>query len=351
MFALPVLLLTGCNGPQNKVDIADGNFLSGHNFKQLKNEIDSVIGVIEESHSIDVYYMRRPVFSWWMYKYSLAPMSEYSTVLKYLKLLQIELDKYPPGFLKKAGLKNIVLCKKTSILGDCVCGLADTVHKTVYLNYGGSKYAVVAGQKMVIHHEMYHIIEATFNGNSRYKDSVWIGFNDVEFKYDEAGLVCVSSDFDQGLQYHPEKGFVTQGARSAAWQDKAEVYAVLLVEETNVCVYDWMQEDEILRNKVNYMKEFLFKCFDEMTQDFWETLSTGPCTMPLELGGSFKETADSRFSAILDEDCSVELVSITKDANGIRKWWKPNGDQSEEPPFSIIETNTIGEVELIGSSE
>jgi hypothetical protein len=69
--------------------------------------------------------------------------------------------------------------------------------------------------------------------------------------------------------------------------------------------------------------------------------------MPLEQGGSFKETADSRFRAVLDEDCSVELVSITKEVNGIRKWWKPNGEQFEEPPFGIIETNAHGDVELI----
>ena len=193
--------------------------------------------------------------------------------------------------------------------------------------------------KKTIHHELYHLIEAKFNGSSYYKDPVWTAFNDSEFKYKEAAPFD-PEESDEKKLFHPNKGFITSGAKSAPWQDKAEVYAGLFVEEISACLHEWIREDEILRNKVNYMKDFLLQYSDEMTSDFWANLCTGECS-PLDVTvTSSYEIQDSRFSAVLSNDANVSLIAITEGSGNSAKCWKPNGEIFDEAPFTIDDPKT-----------
>lgn len=338
LLMLFMVFITGCSSLLNSADSSNADLLSDPDFVQTKNEIDSIVSQIADRHSIRICYRKRPMFTWGRYKYKLAPKSEYTKVLKYLKLLQYELNKYPKTFLQRAGVKRIVVCKGLS-----ACGSADTGGKTVYYNYTAFNNAY---SKKVIHHELYHMIEARFNRSPYYKDPVWIAFNDSEFKYVKRVGGFDPAKSNQEKQFHPREGFVTAYATSALEEDKAEVYAALFVEEISACLHDWIIEDEILKNKVNYMKDFLLQCCDGMTSDFWDNFCTGECSPLGVIVVSSYEIQDSRFSAVLSDNTVVELIAITEDSGSPIKWWKPNGEMFDEAPFIIDDSETTIDDEL-----
>ncbi len=338
---LSTLFITGCNGLLNKPDSSNANLLSSPDFIQTKGEIDAIISQIKDKHSIRVYYNKGPLFSRLKFKYKLAPKTDYAKLLKYLALLQTELNKYPEGFLRESGIKSIIVCRGVSSQGISACAFADSAGKNIYYTYGGLHTYF----KKTIHHEIYHMIEAKYTGSPRYKDPVWIAFNDSEFKYEEAAPFD-PEESDEKKLFHPNKGFITSGAKSAPWQDKAEVYAGLFVEEISTCLHEWISKDEILRNKVNYMKDSLLRYSDEMTPDFWAKLCTGECS-PLDLTAVRSyEIQDSRFSAVLSDNTAAELIAITEGSGNSAKWWKPNGEIFDEAPFIIDDPVTTVDDEL-----
>jgi hypothetical protein len=332
-----VVFITGCSSVLNSADSSNADLLSDPDFVQTKNEIDSIVSQIAERHSVRIYYRKRPVFILGGYKYKLAPKSEYTKVLKYLKILQKELNKYPKTFLQRAGIKRIVVCKELSSWGYSAGGLPEPGGKAVYYNY--AVCSNVSSQRTV-HHELYHMIEAKFNSDTHYKDPDWAKLNGRDFKYGKGGRRFKWNDSNRKKPFHPKTGFVTAYATSALEEDKAEVYAGLFVEEISACLHDWIREDEILRNKVNYMKDFLLRCCDGMTSDFWDNFSAGECSPLRVTAVDSYEIEDSRFSAVLSDDTVAEFIAITEDSGNAIKWWKPNGEMFDEAPFIIDDSET-----------
>jgi len=334
---LTILIITGCNGLLNNPDSSKADLLSSPDFIQTKGEIDAIVSQIKDKHSIRVYYKKGPLFSRLKFKYKLAPKSDYAKLLKYLALLQTELNKYPDGFLQEAGIKSIVVCNSVSSHGHSACGFPDLGGKAIYYTYTEFNNAYT---KKTIHHELYHMIEAKFNGSFYYKDPFWAKLNSNDFKYGKGGRHFKWNDSNSKKSFHPSPGFITAYATSALEEDKAEVYAGLFVEEISTCLHEWISEDEILRNKVNYMKGSLLQYSEEMTSDFWANLSTGECS-PLDLTAVRSyEIQDSRFSAVLSDNAAVELIAITEGSGNSTKCWKPNGEIFDEAPFIIDEPVT-----------
>ena len=330
---LSMLFVTGCS---SLLSNSDAKLLSSPDFIQTASDIDTIVSQIKDKHSVCIYYKDNPLFSWVRYKYKLAPKSDYTRVLKYLTVLQKELDKYPDDFWHNAGVNSIVVCKDLSSYGYYAHGFANPWSKTVYYNYN---MCIKIYSKKTIHHELYHMIEAKYNGNIYYKDPVWAKFNSKEFKYGRGGRFFKWNDSNTKERYHPSEGFVSPYAASALEEDKAEVYSNLFVEEISACLNDWIKEDEILKNKVDYMKDFLLQICDEMTPDFWANLCAEEC-LPPELSSAREyEIQDSRFSLTLSDDAAVELIAIAEDSGGSEKWWKPNGEIFDEPSFAIPEVS------------
>lgn len=343
LLMLFMVFITGCSSLLNSADSSNADLLSDPDFVKTKNEINSIVSQIAERHSVRIYYRKRPFFILGGYKYKLAPKSEYTEVLKFLKLLQRELNKYPKTFLQRAGVKRIVVCKELSSWGYSAGAFPEPGGKAVYYDYAACSDI---HSKKTVHHELYHMIEAKFKGSLYYKDPVWAKFNDRDFKYGKGGRRFKWNDSNRKKPFHPKTGFVTPYATSALEEDKAEVYAALFVEEISACLHDWIREDEILRNKVNYMKDFLLQSFDGMGTDFWDNFSAGEC-LPLRVTAvDSYEIEDSRFSAVLSDDTVVELIAITEDSGSPIKWWKPNGEMFDEAPFIIDESETSIDDEL-----
>ena len=337
---LSTLFISGCNGLLNNLDSSNADLLPSPDFIQTKNEIDTIVSQIESKYPIRISYKKSPKWTWGIVGYTKLSVSDYGQLLKYLKIFQEEFNKYPPEFIRKSNLKWVVIVKNLSYLGHHRAAIPDYRREILYYDvaYGGCGTRYL---RHVVHHEFYHMIEEEFNGNVFYKDTDWSKLNSKDFKYGKGGWHFIKQLKRNGSNFkkpfHPRPGFVTPYATSGLEEDKAEVYAYLFVEDMSACLNEWISEDEILRNKVSYMKNFLLQYSDEMTSDFWANFCTGECLPQSATGFGSYEIQDFRFSAVLPNDANVSLVAITSDSTGPKKMWKPNGETFDENPFTIDE--------------
>ncbi len=324
-YALSLLMLTlfvtGCGSLLNKQGSSDAKFL------QTKDKIDAIVSQIKDNHSIRVYYDQSPWFSWLIFRYKLASKSDYAKLLQYLKVLQKELDKYPKNFLYESGFESIIVCRNLSSWGVKASGYPDFGGKAVYYNYNNK----CIGNK-TIHHEICHILDNKFNGDVYKKDPNWLKLNRKDFEYGKGGRNFHRNIPISNKWLHPSPGFYSVYAKSAQEEDKAEIYSALFVENYSACLHEWIKEDKVLRDKVDYMKDFLLHHSDEMTSDFWANLCADECSLDV-MGQGLYEIEDPRFSAVLSEDASFELIAITEISGKSNKWWKPNGEVFDKAPF------------------
>ena len=78
--------------------------------------------------------------------------------------------------------------------------------------------------------------------------------NDEGFSYGQGGAAM--RDSGAGWYNHLQKGFISRYSTSGLEEDKASVFACLMVDETRKKIMSWAESDEILKNKVDYMIEF-----------------------------------------------------------------------------------------------
>ena len=156
------------------------------------------------------------------------------------KIIKKNLDKYSFNFLKKINLKYIVLCEDLSISGINTAGIPNSDMKTLILDIKfNDKYF-----ERVIHHEVFHVINDSFP--DIFNKETWSSYNQKDFVYAE----CSTCTEKRGLDtYNNSKGFFTEYSMSTASEDMAEVFSHLAINA------DINNEDQILVNKVNFIKE------------------------------------------------------------------------------------------------
>ena len=131
------------------------------------------------------------------------------------KIISKNLNNYSTSFIKKINLKYIVMCENLSISGINTAGLPDNVMKTLILDI-------------------------------KFDENEWKKFNKKDFEYAE----CSTCTEKRGLDtYNNSKGFFTEYSMSTASEDMAEVFSHLAINA------DINNEDQILVNKVNFIKE------------------------------------------------------------------------------------------------
>ena len=170
--------------------------------------------------------------------------SEKKVLNEKYKIIQKNLDRYNQKFLKKINLKYIVLCEDLSISKINTAGIPDHVMKTLILDVKfNEKYF-----ERVIHHEVFHIINDSFE--ELFNEKVWTNFNVNEFKYAK----CSTCTDKLGLDtYIKTKGFFSEYSQSTASEDMAEVFSHLMIEK------ELNNLDPILEKKIQFIKTNLLK--------------------------------------------------------------------------------------------
>jgi hypothetical protein len=183
----------------------------------------------------------------------------------YAGLFASEFSLYPVEAVKRAQLKRIVLCRELSFAGQLRTAIPDYDHDTLYLDVVRGSYDKRYVRK-VLHHEFFHLIDYRDDGNV-YQDERWAKLNAKDFKYGNGGKNAQDRS-DTSLLTDKYPGFLNHYSTTGVEEDKAELFAHLIIESKHV--EEYRKNDKVIKAKVERLKELLSEFCPEMNDDFWE---------------------------------------------------------------------------------
>lgn len=180
----------------------------------------------------------------------------------YLALLDSELAVYKAGTLEKVGVRDVVLCGRLFLGRHEFGGMALSNRGTVFLTtaryLSNRRYA-----RGAIHHEIFHLIDAHDGFDD--SDLQWERLNANGFRYGKGGAYH-ADDWSALIPNESVAGFLNKYARSAAVEDKAEVFEYMM--SAPQILTDRMSGDEILSAKYRELRSRLKKSLPEMDEVF-----------------------------------------------------------------------------------
>jgi hypothetical protein len=193
----------------------------------------------------------------------------------YWRILSSEWNVYPPELMPKTQMKHIILCEnlgyedllvgrqERTALPDF--GLTSKEDFQLFLDVGKGRdnepYV-----RAVIHHEFFHIMDWCDDHNLD-KDEAWTALNPLDFEYGKGGETELNNPFTSVLS-EDKPGFLNQYSTSALREDKAEVFAYMMMAR------DYMEKramrDDIIRKKMQLMEKRLQAFCPQLHGQFWE---------------------------------------------------------------------------------
>ena len=163
-------------------------------------------------------------------------------------VIEKNLNYYNSKFLKNISLKYVVLCEDLYISDINTGGIPDTKKRTLILDINfNPKYF-----ERMIHHEIFHMIQKSFSNN--FNENIFSSFNNSDFSYTECSTCSDRLNLDL---YQNTNGFLTEYSKSIPSEDMAEIFSYLMTDENKI--NEIIQEDQILRNKVGFIRQGLSK--------------------------------------------------------------------------------------------
>ena len=225
--------------------------------QEVINGIERIVEQVREQHGLTIVYrdLAKESFSRKRLEFKEAEVRDYPRVYRYIKVLQEELAKYPPGFFDADKLQRIYILKSIFNEEKNAQGIYDYRAKVMFLDFG-RKFGGVLAQRHNIHHEIFHVIDT--NSFFWTQKEAWEDLNDPAFKYVRKGKVIIDPVKNDANYFAPNrKGFVTYYAMMSPYEDKAEVFACLFIPAQNRLIHKWAKKDRILQKKIDYIKDFL----------------------------------------------------------------------------------------------
>jgi len=184
---------------------------------------------------------------------------------RYTPLFVREFTLLPPALITKTKLKKVVLCEELAFAGQRRNAVPDWEHDVLYLEVSRGSYAP-RYLATVIHHEFFHMVDYRDDGQV-YKDDVWVALNAKGFKYGNGGK---NWQKDKSTTAFTDKypGFLTHYGTTGVEEDKAELFAHLIVNPAHV--NERCKDDTVLRAKVARMKKLLVDFCPEVNEAFWK---------------------------------------------------------------------------------
>lgn len=183
----------------------------------------------------------------------------------YLKRFLPEFGLYPPSLPRRAQLKRIVFCSELSFAGQRRSAIPDFEHDTLYLDVksGSANHSY---QRKGIHHEFFHLVDYRDDGLV-YEDERWKSLNPSTFKYGTGGKNAQDMP-ETSLLTDQYPGFLNHYSTTGVEEDKAEMFANLIVDSTYVA--ERIKTDKVLKSKVERMKTLMLQFCPEVEEKFWE---------------------------------------------------------------------------------
>lgn len=189
--------------------------------------------------------------------------AEAADVESYLAIFAREWSLYPPELVRRTKLKKIVFCTNLTYERQRRTGIPDFQNDVLYLDVARGRRNELYVRK-VIHHEFFHIIDLRDDGRL-YEDERWSRLNPPPFKYGAGGRAL--QDDPTATAGTDEPGFLNRYAAAGVEEDKAEVFAHMMVEPRMIA--ERCQRDSRLRAKVERMRELLAEFCPDANSAFW----------------------------------------------------------------------------------
>ncbi len=279
---------------------ADAKINLGNTLEDIKQKLDLLLGDYGIKFQLGKFSPSETAIRWAHWKY--LTDNDVKTTAEFVNVFIEEWSKYPVDFIKKTNLKEIVFVKDLTVSGQKRKAMPDYVGEAVYydITSGNGLYA-----QYVIHHEFYHNVEEDFFGDVYFFDPIWNSYNEDDFEYGQGGYTAYEG-VDMG---ELRKGFVTNYSMYGLEEDKAEVFSHLMVAEYYYITMEMIKQDEILRNKVTYMVNFLNEISPEMDWNYFKRIN--------RQHNNIKNTISEEFFYESGSFIKVsERVWIEKDQNG-----------------------------------
>lgn len=183
----------------------------------------------------------------------------------YTRLFAREFALYPPHLVQRSQLRRVVLCSELSFVSQRRNAIPDFEHATLYLDVNRGTYSKSYLRK-VIHHEFFHVIDYRDDG-SVYEDDRWASLNPDPFKYGTGGRAAQVLP-ETSVLTNKFPGFLNHYSTTAVEEDKAELFANLLVDLEYV--EERARQDRVIHAKVQRMQNLLVRFCPAMDDTFWE---------------------------------------------------------------------------------
>ncbi|MHC4777443.1 MAG: hypothetical protein ACYTFG_02570 [Planctomycetota bacterium] len=219
-------------------------------------------------YSVELMFESFPQTSWRI-EYKLAQKADYPVLKAYLGLFMGEFRRYPKSFVAKTGLAKVVFVKDLSYQGQLRTAIPDYGKEILILDFERAPHSRIY-QRHVIHHEFYHLIEEQFHGTPYFRDREWKQLNWPGFRYGRGGRTAQAGSVY--VLTHPGMGFINVYSMSGLEEDKAEIFAILFVEEEYRTVRKWAQKDLLLDGKMKHIRKFLLRIDKSMNAAYWAGL-------------------------------------------------------------------------------
>ncbi len=190
-------------------------------------------------------------------------------IQNYTGLFVPEFSLYPVSLVRRTQLKRVVLCSHLAFAGQRRNAIPDFEHDTLYLDVNRGTYSKSYLRK-VIHHEFFHIIDYRDDG-SLYQDERWSALNPPEFQYGNGGQ-AVQDQRETSVLTTKFPGFLNHYSTTGVEEDKAEMFANLIVDPTYVEAR--ADKDGVLHAKLKKMKALMASFCPEVNERFWEKAQT-----------------------------------------------------------------------------
>ncbi len=205
----------------------------------------------EEKYGIRFIVDDPPAHSHKTIRFKPLAKADEPALLVYLRLFLEEFNKYPPPFVRAAGLKNLVFVKEITNDGLKVGAVPDYKNHLVFYDPFLGQHDDMYKQH-VVHHEFFHLADHEMQAGVYKTDPYWASLNRPDFRYGDGGRTARTSD--QFGVTNREAGFVNRYSTSALEEDRAEIFASMWIPTEARLLEQRARSDAILHGKIQRMR-------------------------------------------------------------------------------------------------
>lgn len=199
-----------------------------------------------------------------------------ANIESYWPLFAMEWSVYPTELMAKTRMEHIILCQDLmyedpfpsrpqprAALPDL--GYTSPPQHHLYIDVASGRHEELY-VRAVIHHEFFHIIDWC-DDDSLDKDDEWNALNPPEFTYGMGGEAEQDDPLTSKVTEDPP-GFLNQYSRSGLKEDKAEIFAYMVVAGQYMA--GRAMRDDIIKQKMHTMTKRLRRFCPQLDDRFWE---------------------------------------------------------------------------------